>query len=71
MACYNYLFSALPVPSQDLTVCMLSFWGFFAEFFSPLICMDNFPPVLLNVGTSDSLKFRVLCDNETDLGIFQ
>ena len=41
MPCDNYLFSALSVPS-------LGFGFFFCQlkFFSPLICEDNFLPIL-------------------------
>ena len=66
MPCDNYLFSALSVPS-------LGFGFFFCQlkFFSPLICEDNFLPILLVVGISNSPKFGVLCDCETRPGILQ
>lgn len=75
MPCYNYLFSALSVPSQDFTACIMGFFFFFLfcqlNFFSPVICEDNFLPSLLVVGISNSPKFRVLCDYETGPGILQ
>lgn len=58
MGCYNYLFSALPVPSQDFIVCIVCF---FVKFFSPLTCKDNFPPILKAVGLGNSTQFGVLC----------
>ena len=73
MPCYNYLFSALSVPSQDFTACIMGLFFFFCQlkFFSPLICEDNFLPSLLVVGISNSPKSGVLCDYETVPGILQ
>lgn len=70
--CYDSLFSALSVPSQDFTACIMFFFFFCQlEFFSPLICEDNFLPILLVAGISNSRKFGVLCDYETGPGILQ
>lgn len=67
MACYNYLFSALLVPSQDFIVYIVCS---VVKFISPLICKDNifFFPI---VGLGNSTKFRVLCGYEMGLDILQ